>query len=172
MPPKRLKRLKRKKGEFPRVDSLADFIVDDEDDEMGYDPSTKGEYFEVDTQPLQRELVTALSDSFNIPYEQISSVISSVFSDIAPHMIDDYFSAKPGDNKWKVGTENKTINKLEPLLLELRGEILKETPTIPKILEACITKAEKKRCLKLYDQMNNVEPYTSEYFPNCCHHIL
>ena len=145
-----------------KVDSLADFIVDDE--EESYNPDHRGEYFDLDTQPLQKELVSALSDSLNFPTNKIWPVVSSVFQNMAPYMIDDYFSAKPSNNNWKVGEESKIIRKLEPQLLELRNEMEDETPNIPKILEACITKDEKKKALRLFDQMNNVDPYSSDYF--------
>jgi len=106
----------------------------------------------------------ALSDALNVSSNIISPIISSVFSNVSPHMIDEYLSCKPSNNHWKVGTDSSIIQKTEPLLIQIREEMEKETPTIPKILQSCITKEEKKKCMRLFDQMNNVEPYTSEYF--------
>lgn len=64
---------------------------------------------------------------------------------------------------WKEGLSHSVIKNIEPQLKSIRSMIEEETPTIPKILEANITMDDKKRCIKLFDQLNNTEPFTGEY---------
>ena len=145
------------------LDSLEDdSFIDDEE----YVDETSP-YFKVDSKPLQEELSISLSSKLNIDISKVSNVISEVFDDISDYMIDDYLPVKPNNkasNKWKLGKDKKKIKKIENELSELRKELDDEVPTIEKIVNAAITKRDKKVCLKLFDQLNSIEPYTSDYF--------
>ena len=146
-----------------RVDSMLDFIVEDEDEE--YEPQTsRGEYFDVDSKPLQDELILALSMSLKVPEHKISQAVSQVFDNISPYMLDDYLDEKPSNKSWKLGVDKKVIKRIEPQLTTLRSEMEKDIPTIPKILSANVTKEDKKRCLRFFDEMKNSEQYSSDYF--------
>ena len=164
------KRLKRRKKEtISKVDSMSDFIVEEDDveyDSNVYDQERCGgnEYFEIDSLPLQKELVNNLSKRLNVPHNELSEAIQEVFKSVSPYMIDDYFGARPSTNSWKVGEDPKIVGKIEKDLDQIREEMDQEIPTIPKIMSANITKDDKKRCIRLFDQMQNSEPFTSDYF--------
>jgi len=147
----------KKRSRLPRIDSLSDFIVSEDED---YDPNY-GNYFQVDTKPLQQELITSISAKLNLDVSKVSRVVSEVFTDMTDLMLDDYI---PTNNQWKLGTDKRKIKKLEPELKKLRDEMSDEIPTILRIMEASITKADKKQCLRLYYQLQYSEQYTENYF--------
>ncbi len=74
-----------------------------------------------------------------------------------------YKSHYRNKNSWKKSVPSDIIPELESELNEIRTMIKNETPTIPKILQANITKSDKKRCIILMDQLNHTQPFTSDY---------
>ncbi len=70
---------------------------------------------------------------------------------------------KPSEDNWKEGLSKSQIKLTEPELKRIRKNIKDETPTIPKILRANITKNDKKKCIKLYDQYQNMDMHTAAY---------
>ena len=157
-------------SEIYRIDSLNDFIVDDDEGEGEYvgeeyegKKREKNEYFEVDSFPLQKELTVVLSKELQVEQEKIKNIISETFSKYN-YSLDDYFGIKPSNNNWKIGADQKTVKKIEPELLSIRKEMENEVPTIPKIMTSNITKNDKKTCLRLFDQFNNCTAYSEEYF--------
>lgn len=149
----------KKRKNVPRVDSFSDLI----DDEEEYNPN-HGEYFGVDSKPLQDELIITLSQKLDLDVSDVRNVVSEVFNNISDFMVDDYFEAKPNNNRWKLGTDKKKIRKIEANLEKIRDEMENEIPTIPKIMEASLTKDDRKQCLRKFDQLHNTEPYTEGYY--------
>lgn len=152
-----------RESEIYRVNSLNDFIVEDESFDPTKTTNRKNEYFEVDSEPLQEELSFILSKKFNIEKDEIIPLINDVFSK-NEYMLEDYLGTKPSTSNWKIGVNEKTVKKIEPELLAIRKEMEDDVPSILKIMNSNITKNEKKQCLRFFDQMNNVDPYSEDYF--------
>jgi ATP-dependent Lon protease len=158
-------------SEIYRVNSLNDFIVEDEyepekEEDGSFDPvvqNRKREYFEVDSEPLREELTSVLSEKLKVNVNEIEPLVSDVFSN-SQYMLEDYLGSKPSTNNWKIGIDDETVNKIEPELLSIRKEMENEVPTILKIMDSNITKNDKKECLRLFYQTNNVEAYSEDYF--------
>ena len=68
------------------------------------------------------------------------------------------------NDTWKEKIPQKELPRLEKKLKKLINEMEYEIPTIPKILNAFITKADKKKCLRLYDQLSCHEVYSNDYY--------
>ena len=119
-------------------------------------------YFDLDSKPIQTHIIDGLVKAGVNP-NLAESTVKSGFSSASNILIKDYMGAEPADKRWKLGQELETISKLEPILKEIREAIKEETPTIPKILSSNITFVDKKRCIKFYDQLQNIEPYTPEH---------
>lgn len=155
-----------KKRKYNFIDDQ-DFI-DDEEEYVNVD-----NYFEIDSIRLQRALIENLTNNFEITSDEIQPIVEETFK-INIDSIDQYLSAKPSDISWKLGMNPKKIQKLEPKLLKLRQEIEDEKPTIEKILTYPLNKDEQKKCIKLFDRLNNLEPFTSDYsfVQDSINHIL
>ena len=63
-----------------------------------------------------------------------------------------------------IDIEVKLNFKEKTELNEIRKEMTNEIPTIPKILNSNLTKNEKKQCLRMFDQLNNIEDFSEEYY--------
>lgn len=70
---------------------------------------------------------------------------------------------EPITDRWKQNIPKKDIKRLEPELKKIRSIIESEMPTMAKILDANITLEDKKKCVRLFDQLGNVYQYTDEY---------
>jgi ATP-dependent Lon protease len=68
------------------------------------------------------------------------------------------------DSYDKYSASAKLHPKQKEEFLNLRDELDEEVPTIEKIMNANITKGDKKMCLRLFDQFNNADPYSDIYF--------
>ncbi len=141
-----------------RVDSFSDLIAEEED----YTPGN--EYFQVDSRPLQDELVISLSERLDLDISDVREIVSETFVNISDLMVDDYFSAKPTNNQWKLGTNKNKIRKIEPQLNKIRKEMEDEKPTLLKIMESPITTDDRKLCLRKFDQLQNTEPFTEQFY--------
>lgn len=134
------------------------FVVSDEDIEDDI-----GVYFDIDSKPIQNTLLDKLSER---GIRADPEVIEEVFRETGSELFQPYFNShnsKPNDQQWKCSLSETEISKLSPELKRIRGMIEEETPTIPKILNANITTDDKKRCIKLFDQLNNMDPYTPDH---------
>jgi ATP-dependent Lon protease len=90
-------------------------------------------------------------------------ICAEIVSSANENIISEYCQAEPADKKWKIGLDEQTIQKLEPILMNLREKIKRTQPTMVKILNANITKKDKRKALRLYDIWMNIEPYTEEW---------
>jgi len=131
--------------EFYKVNSLNDFIVQDDEEDDSF-CSTK---FEVDIETIRKELALSLSEKLNIDENKILPIISKVF-----------LNNKDKSLNWKYDVNEK----IEPELLSIREEMDNEIPTISKIITSNITKNDKKQCLRIFEQMNTVEYCSEDYF--------
>lgn len=143
-----------------------DFIVEDEDylSDQDYTYNDTSSYFDLDSSLIQKDVVNRLHHKTNIKKSLLKRVVKESFGETAVLAIQDYVGAKPADKRWKLGLSVRQIEKLEPILQDIRHELNQEIPSIKKILEANITKNDKKLCLRYFDRWNNVEPYTAEYY--------
>ena len=145
------------RGQFTRDGYIADGWV--EKDESDVDFHTGSEYFDVDSLPLQKTLIKRLKREGLDP-ELATQIVTDTFQEVGTELISDYLSPKPSDS-WK--SEIDHPEELEPEYKKLRAEIESEKPSIPKILQANITFNDKKHCLRLFDQLKNLDEYTAEY---------
>jgi ATP-dependent Lon protease len=138
-----------------------------DDSDVEFDPIdnvTGDNYFECDSKPIQKDIIKRLSESnIDINPSELEDVVSRAFSGTSQCFLQDYMGCKPSNDMWKLGMSQKDVKELEPELELIRREIEDEVPTIPKILQSNTTREDKKRCIKLYDQLKNTEPYTTEY---------
>ena len=145
------------RGQFTRDGYIEDdFIERDESDNEYHDGQ---EYFDVDSQPLQTKIIKRLRER-GIDRELATRAVAKTFQEVGTDLISDYLSPKPSDS-WK--SEINNPEEFEPEYTKLRSELENEKPTIPKILQANITTSDKKHCLRLFDQLRNMDQYTAEY---------
>ena len=145
------------RGQFTRDGYIADgWCEKDESDDISH---TGNEYFDVDSLPLQKTLIKRLKRE-GVDQQLAEQIISETFQEVGTELISDYLSPKPSDS-WKSEVDHP--EELEPEYKKLRAEIESEKPSIPKILQANITFNDKKHCLRLFDQLRNLDEYTAEY---------
>ena len=158
---------RRKKGSdnvvhFTRDGYVQDgFAVDDPSYDEGENHSQR--YFELDSKPVQDDIINHMVETGNMDSKVAESIVRNAFKGTGEHLVQSYVGCKPLDEEWKLGLPKSTIKSIEPQLKCIREMIKEETPTIPKIFQANITKADKMRCTKLYDQLQNIEPFTTQY---------
>jgi hypothetical protein len=66
--------------------------------------------------------------------KELEEYIGDAFKSIDEKLIYDYVSAKPKDEKWKIGLSNESIKLLEPKLKEVRKNMNDKEPTIDRLL--------------------------------------
>ncbi len=162
---KRKKLIKNNIGKITKDGYINDgFVVDDDPLYSPGDENQNHEYFDIDSKPVQDDIINRISQmNSNLSPTQIKEVVNTAFTGTGKYLVQDYFGCKPTDNNWKLGLSQNDIKILEPELKRVRSMIENETPTIPKILNGNITFEDKKKCIKLFDQLNNTEPYTTQY---------
>ncbi len=138
------------------------FIVDD-DWIPGEPEPNVSDYFSMDSQLIQDDIVNKIIEGQNIDPKVARIAVSNAFKGIGSHLIEKYTGHKPSDESWKIGQSSSTINTVEPQLKKIRKMIEDEIPNIPRIYKANITEMDKMKCTKLYDQLQNIEPFTAEY---------
>src|SRR3972149_10448433 len=132
---------------------LSDFIVDENE-----------EYFAVNSNPLESLITKRLKDTFpDLSSQDVSSAVRRSLKHANEALIDEYCEVDPKDNSWKAELTPEEVEALEPELKQLRLNIRKDAPTIPKILKSGLSTKEKERALQLYDSLKNSEPYTSSF---------
>lgn len=138
------RRLKRrdKSGEtkIPRIESLDDFIVDDE--EVGENVYLPG------VSNIQSKLISSLSKKLKIHSKVIKPIIENVFYEI--DLEDENFP--------EISLEKRSE------YLEICQEMENEIPDENKIMKSNLTRKDKKFCLKLWNQLQTIEEYSNEYF--------
>jgi ATP-dependent Lon protease len=140
------------------------FIVEDDDDWIPGEPEPNvSDYFSVDSQPIQDDIVNKIIEGQDIDPKIARTAVSNAFKGTGSHLIEKYTGCKASDESWKIGQSSSIINTVEPQLKKIRKMIEDEIPTIPKIYKANITEMDKMKCTKLYDQLQNIEPFTAEY---------
>lgn len=143
-------------------------LEDDED----YTPSecfaqSPSEYFELDRRPLIQAIIKRIqtkTPGLNIPNDLLQEAVRKAITKVNEDIVQEYCSAKPKDTSWKNEVEDDVVEKLEPVITHIREELEKERPTLVKILDAPIADREKKLAIRLFDILNNAEPYTEQYF--------
>lgn len=148
--------------ESEEVTKRSRFIVDDSDEEYTEtgDVEQENEYFGLDKDLLRLSLTQSLSS--HLRGSKLQAAVSNSV-EILSKSFDEYLDPIPKDEKWKIGLDNATVSKLEPVLKSIRSEIEKDTPTMEKILAAHMTMENKKKAVELFDILNNTERYTEEY---------
>jgi ATP-dependent Lon protease len=138
---------------------------DDElvEDDLEDDPEDEDQYFDLDRDPLIRMVTKRLREKFpDISELELKEAVENAIKK-ADELTGEYCGAIPKDVSWKIGLEDDEVEVLEPELKQLREKMQENTPTISKILKSGMPTLEKQRALRLYDALQNVEPYTLEY---------
>ena len=126
----------------------------------------KDEYFAHDTNPLADFLTAKLTKKLgnDIPPEQLRQAVQNAIRRAEADLVDEYCGAVPKDEKWKVGLDDATIERLEPILMRIRQSHKITVPTIADILDAPILMSQKAEAIALYDMIQNMEPYTPKRY--------
>ena len=124
-----------------------------------------GEYYKIDIDPLCsvifRELIKEFPDADD---KKIRKALHKAIYEVGDDMVNEYCEAVPKDARWKSKLSNEEIEVLEPTLKKIRQKIADEEPTIAKILSSGLPFDEMKRLIMLFDQYQNMEPYTTDHF--------
>ena len=143
--------------------------TDSGEDESSVDDEEREEYFSYDSSLLKKIIAAHISSKFGhlgLSQSQLDEAIEKSFQKAGEDLLEEYSDLagnKPKDKRWKVGLTQEQIALLEPELIAIRKELAEELPTMDKILKAILPHAEKKRCVELFDILQNIEPYTSEH---------
>jgi len=138
--------------------------------ESEYSDENVKEYFEHDYSRVKDSLVKYIVSNF--PRGERIGVKKRVSKGVeqAFDMFDEVISppevlagTSPTSNLWKLGFGPNEIKKYEPILKKLRDDIKTEEITMKKILDSKLPTEVKKTTIKLFDILQNTEPYTSEY---------
>ena len=150
-------------GFVERDDSDNSYDSDGPDGDEEYDvPEGGEEYFDLDSQLIQNDIIRQM-ETKGIDKNIAQSVTANAFRGTGKNLIESYLGTKPSVNHWKLGVSPSEIQKIEPEYVKIRKMIDDEAPTIPKILQCNIMMNDKKKCIKLFDQLNNLEPFTADY---------
>jgi len=145
--------------------------IDKNNDDINNNPDNNNSenknnnYFMLDTKKIQQDMVKRLTNnkSLNITEDEAEKVVTETFTGVSNHFIAKYAGCKVSDEHWKLGLTDNEINTIDSDVKRIRQKIEEEIPTIPKIFKANITEADKIRCTKMYDQLQNIEPYTTDH---------
>jgi len=123
------------------------------------------EYFAQEQKPLRDSIVNTLVEQGIYPEEDKETLENAVGVALieARSLTNEYCSAIPADEKWKIGLPLKEVEELEKILIPIRDAMKDEIPTLVKILRANIPFDRKKTAVRYFDTLNNLEPYTQEY---------
>ena len=139
-------------------DSSSSDDSDDSDDSEEYYHWDKDPLIDAVTERLSRKLA-----NLNIPKDSLREAVENSIDKASGDIFEGLCSNKPADTRWKAGLNEETVAELEPQLTSMRKEMAEEKPTMEKILRTKIPKKEKKKAIRLFDVLQNVEPYTDEY---------
>ena len=134
------------------------------EEEGGGGEEEEESYFTLETNPLvdflTAKLIKKLGPDSQIPPAFLRQAVQNAIQRAEEDLVDDYCGAVPKDEKWKVGLDEETISRLEPILKKIRETQRVTAPTIVDILEAPILMTQKAEALAFYDMIQNMEPYT------------
>lgn len=153
---------KRKRKRTEHFEPEIDFVPEDINETSISDTCSKeDEYFSYDTAPIQEEIISSLMIASDLDPKTIRKIVRNTFRNTG-HLLKGYATGKPSD-RWKLGLSQKEIKSIEPELKRIRKIIDDETPTVSRIIKSNLTDDDKKRAIKLFDILNNNEPYTVDY---------
>lgn len=77
----------------------------------------------------------------------------------------DIFDSFPTDkDSWKKELDEEEVQRLEPILEDIRKEMEAKRPTMDKILRCKIPRKEKYSAVRLFDLLGNLDRYSEAYF--------
>lgn len=121
-------------------------------------------YFKLDKTPLKVAITRRLHKILpNFDSSDLSECVGKALKKASDDIVGDYCTAEPNSDRWKLEVSEDEIDELEEQLKEIRKKIKDEIPTMAKILKARIPSHDKKLAVQLYDNLQNMEPYTYEY---------
>jgi ATP-dependent Lon protease len=138
------------------------FVVDEEWCPGNPSPYIE-DYFELDSEGIQSDSVSRIVEGQGMGSSIYKTPMERAFHGTGGCTLRKYTDCDESEDSWKLGLSDGTINNIEPELKRIRRMIDDEIPSIPKIYEANITEMDKMKCTKLYDQLQNLEPCTTEY---------
>lgn len=156
----------------PKKKRIKPKLVDNENTSNSDDTDKiRDEYFVLDRGPLIDAVTNRLKKIVpDLPKEGLNTAVKNAIKKVHDHIVEDYCHAKPNDTRWKVNLDKKEVKELEPVLKDIRSDMDKDIPSIASILRAKIPKGDKKKALRLYDILQNCEPFTEVYY-KYCHNI-
>uniref|UniRef100_A0A6C0LYK9 AAA+ ATPase domain-containing protein n=1 Tax=viral metagenome TaxID=1070528 RepID=A0A6C0LYK9_9ZZZZ len=121
-------------------------------------------YWTPDRKMLRTILVSSLTESFpDLRTKNVEDAVKKALLEAGDKIVDEYVSATPCDERWKIGLQPAIIKKYEPRLQRIRSAIESDRITMLRILEADMSEDDRRKCIELYDIMNNIQPYTLEF---------
>jgi ATP-dependent protease Clp ATPase subunit len=129
-------------------------------DEAEDNDITTENYFKLNRELLKDRLKKIFKKYKN---EKPKKIIDKVVDKLDESIINEYTNAIPNDKLWKLDLKSDELECLDEELIEIRNSIKDNSISIPKILTSNISFELKKHCIRLYDILQNVEPYTMEY---------
>lgn len=121
------------------------------------------EYWGSDFKPLCKEMASALSENIKRGKKKDTERIILDFLKKKNELSIIGSGRIPRDDSWKNNLDEKEISYLEPRLTEIRESLDDDEPSIKKILSASIPFEIQKKCIEMFDVLQNYDRYTEEY---------
>lgn len=119
--------------------------------------------WKLDKKPLADYIVRHVNRRVKLNTQTMTAIAEAVES-ANNAMVEAYTRAKPADTAWHTEVDEKKVRRLDTVLATLRKEEEVTRPKMSNILEAPLPVSEKVDALRLYDILQNTEPYTEGYF--------
>lgn len=125
--------------------------------------------FELDNSKIQPIIVKKLRRELKkhdliLPKKTLNGIVKQFLDSGTSDILREYCGTKPADKRWKVGLKRTRVEELEPILKRCRIDIEKNKPTMEKILSANISESNRREAIRLFDVLENCEPYTNYYY--------
>lgn len=132
------------------------------------DEQENNEYFVLDREPLLRILHTKLLEEYSCKFtpeecNELADNLQEILKNTPDFWLDQYCPAKPNDTKWELGIAPELVEKLRPILVDIRRRLEEKTPTMQKILSSIISTEERMKAVDLFDIFKNLEPFTRDW---------
>lgn len=117
---------------------------------------------EIEDHPVKKRRGAAKDnrDRISLDSDPVIPLGNRLFEILTNNNLDDDYET---DDSWKKNLSEREIIYIETQLNEIRENISKNDPTIPKILQSDMTKHEKERAIQIYDILQNTDQRTADY---------
>ena len=154
----------RNAGKSMTVDYNDGSSEDDDDDFVNY--------FEEDTTQLRDTVTKHVLNNFTQDQrEALKNKVEKgvekaldLCKELVSETMNPLFGLRPAKNLWKLGMGPNEIKKYTPMLKELRSaDGINQKVTIQRVLEARIDQEQKRELLNLFDVLQALEPFSTDY---------